>query len=392
MLAPASVRKRCIWQTKLYAVVLTLFILLLEAFFQPAVQARANDELLAGINQTQLGWMPADQRQQILDDLARYDVQVLRVTLYQPFASTISAIEGAAKRDIAVLLNLSLNIKDYFSPEVSLRPGGRVESSYPLSSIDVDGFARHFRLVWSEIERRGIKIAAIEVGNEINWAFNGDVGADLPRPGRVYETVDELPDRGRFLAGLGKYIELLKAVREVRDSVGGLNHSTLIISAGLARIHPDFAARIRADAVDAGLTLSLLAERGLGRYADAAGIHQYPFVSATPAQREQALEDALSDCRRGRTARACWLTEWGISNTSTSCPISDAARADLVRETRSSLMRAAQRGELEAAFYFEWNGKSQRSIWRCGGLTEAGREAIRPISREPGARGNGHSP
>ena len=49
----------------------------------------------------------------------------------------------------------------------------------PLSQLDPDYFREKFGSLWREIEQRGIRLAAIEAGNEINWAaFNGDLSGN----------------------------------------------------------------------------------------------------------------------------------------------------------------------------------------------------------------------
>jgi hypothetical protein len=328
------------------------------------------------VNQTRLAWVKPEERQQIINQLAHAGVKVVRVGLQQPFNGVIEAMGMARQQGLDLVLNLSLNVKSYYDENVAMRDGGRVENAYPLSTINVARFRTTFSQVWAEIERRNIKLLAVEVGNEINWAFNGDVAA-RNASGRTYGTASDVGEMPAFLQGLDRYIELLKVVQDLRNS-SRINRDTLVITAGMARVRPEFAASVKADVVDSGLTLSLLAERGLNLYADAAAMHQYPVPSDSPAKREEALAAALQDCGKGQTQHACWMTEWGVSNNAKSCPLDDGRRAELVRETRQSLRRAAEAGKLAAAFYFEWSGTTARSIWRCGGLTEAGVAAIQP--------------
>jgi hypothetical protein len=243
--------------------------------------------------------------------------------------------------------------------------------------LDLGRFQATFSAFWAEAERQNIKVFAVQVGNEINWAFNGDLQSDVNREGKVYRALDNMPEANAFLVGLDKYIAAMKIVRELRDTAQ-VNHDTRIISAGLARIRPDFALKTGADAVDAGLTYRLLAQRGLNKYADIPSIHYYPLVAASSLERRDALDAALRECEEGKIQQACWVTEWGISNTAKTCPAEDSQRAALVRETQQNLEAAARQNRLSASFYFEWSGKSPRSIWRCGGLTEAGQAAIQP--------------
>jgi hypothetical protein len=339
-----------------------------------AAQAQ-NKPLIVGVNQVGMGWVAPGQRAQIIEEMGRNKVRVVRMSLNPPFEASLNAVDLAAQQGMQVLLTISLNAPDYFEPTVQQRKGGRLLDAFPLSQISPERFREAFSKVWARIEQRQIKLLAVQLGNEINWSFNGDLATS--GPGEVFRSTGGFANSPAFLTGLDRYIQLLQVVRQLRDG-SNVNRDALVVAAGLARINPGFAAQMKADAVDAGLTLSLLKERGLNRYADAAAMHQYPVVTDTPAGRARALESALKDCRQGGTAHACWLTEWGFSNNVTTCPQDDRARAALVQETRQNLRRAARAGELEAAFYFEWAGKTPRSIWRCGGLTEAGAAAIGP--------------
>ncbi|MFZ6763444.1 hypothetical protein [Pseudoroseomonas sp. WGS1072] len=345
-------------------------------------QVLGRDGVVIGVNQVNLAWLPAPQRQDAIASMADAGVGAVRLTLNPPFPASLDAVEQAVRRGLQVVLAVSLNVDAYYSPGISPRAGGRVESAYPLSAIRPERFQQVFQDLWSELERRQIRLLAMEVGNEINWAFNGDVAAQAGRPGQVHTDLSRMPGGGAYQRGLDRYMDLLRIVHEQR-SRSAVNRDMLILAAGMARIRPDFAAAMKADVVDAGTTLSLLAEKGLSRYADAAAIHYYPAPGATPVERREALDAALKECGLGRTARSCWMTEWGISNAARACPLNDDARADLVRETRRNLAEHARRGSLEAAFYFEWDGRTARSIWRCGGLTEAGRLAIAPLGARP---------
>jgi hypothetical protein len=351
-------------------------LLCCAAIWEPAAQAQQQGRpLIVGVNQVGLAWVPPAQRAQIIEDMERNKVRVVRMSLNPPFEASLDAVDLATRQGIQVLLTISLNAKDYFEPSAQQRKGERLVDAYPLSQISPERFREVFGKVWAGIEQRRIKLLGIQVGNEINWSFNGDLA--VGGAGQVYRSAEDLAKAPGFLAGLDRYVQLVQSVRQLRDG-SAVNRDTLVLAAGMARINPGFAAQMHADAVDAGLALSLLKQRGLDRYADAAAMHQYPMASDTPGRRAGALEDALKDCRVGGTAHACWLTEWGFSNNAAACPVDDQARTALVRETRQNLLRAARAGEVEAVFYFEWNGKTPRSIWRCGGLTEAGVAAIQP--------------
>jgi hypothetical protein len=354
-----------------------LAVAFLGGGFGGSAHAEGGSRLFTGVNVTGVAWMSASERRQTIEQLAANQVGAVRFTLHQPFDAVLDMLALAQDHNLPVVLGISLNIPAYFSPNTRRRNSGRVEQSYPLSTLDLNRFRTAFGAFWAEAERRQIKIHALQVGNEINWAFNGDLQSDIARKGQVYRNLEEMPNASAFLAGLDNYVAAVRVVRELRDGAS-INSGIRIISAGLARIRPDFASKTGADAVDAGLTYRLLTQRGLNQYVDSSSIHYYPSVTVTPAERREALDAALRECSEGQTRQSCWMTEWGISNTSTTCPSDDKRRAALVRETQFNLEAAAIQGKVAASFYFEWSGKSPRSVWRCGGLTEAGAAAVQP--------------
>jgi hypothetical protein len=341
------------------------------------VEAKDIEREIQGVNVTEVAWMTADARRELIGQLAQSGVRAVRLGVREPFAPVLDAMELAQKNNIQVLLVLTMNNRSYFDGDTRRRHGDRIERSYPLSSLNVDRFKQVFGSFWTEMDKRNLKVLAVQVGNEINWGFNGDLQADAERTGHVYKNVEEVPDAPSFVRGMDTYVAVMRAVRELRD-VSHVNSGAKILSAGLARIRPSLAASMGGDAVDPATVYRLLADRGLGRYADASAMHYYPVVSSTPVERRKILDVVLQECRAGGTQQPCWITEWGFSNTGQNCPLDDSARAALILETRENLRDAARQGSLAASFYFEWSGKSPRGIWRCGGLTEAGRAAIQP--------------
>lgn len=361
---------------------IVLFVLCLYAMRPVPLLAEGRPGPVTGVNVTGVAWLKADEQALLFEQLSSAGVTSVRITLHEPFSAVVNAMRLAQSSHLGIVLDISLNIRSYFAADTRRRYQGRVERSYPLSTLEVSLFEKTFGAFWQDVEQRGIHVQALQVGNEINWGFNGDLPSGLHREGRVYDSLMDLPDAATFERGLDNYVAVVRAVHAIR-AASSVNRSVTILSAGLARIKPDFARKMGADALDAGLTYRLLEQRGLSRYIDAAAIHYYPAVSAAPEDRRRALQAALAECGIARARQACWLTEWGISNPSQACPSEDDARARLVRETRAALREATDRNELAASFYFEWSGKSTRSIWRCGGLTEAGRLAIAPLETRP---------
>src|SRR5580704_3433130 len=78
-----------------------------------------------------------------------------------------------------------------------------------------------------------------------------------------------------------------------------------------------------------------------------------------------------------------WLTEWAFNNRDQSCPLDEKTRVQLIATMRSALKRFAEEGRLAASFYYSWRGlpwekENQGAIFRCGGLTDAGKLALSP--------------
>jgi hypothetical protein len=126
---------------------------------------------------------------------------------------------------------------------------------------------------------------------------------------------------------------------------------------------------------------------------DAYAIHTYPSGSqpgnpAADAKRAAQFTNVdMAECRPAgsKDGKPCWITEWGFPNSDVSCPTKDSGRTQLVKEMRAYFAQAAAQGRLIGAMYFTWNSDpwsktvDPDTIYRCGELTESGREAIKPI-------------
>ena len=331
---------------------------------------------LIGVNQSRIMWMKHDERSEILSDIVDRKVSAVRIPMNQPFAAVLDSIALANDRNLPVLLVVSLNTPDFYPKGERKRPASaNLSASYHLSKIAPEHFRVSFGAFWQELENRGLTLMGLELGNEINWTFNGDIAVHEGRPGKVYHSIRDMPKGQTFVKGLDKYIALLQIVREMRDA-SRHNGDMKLLSAGLANVRPEFAVSIKADFVDARLTYELLANRGLSDLVDAAAIHYYPPPSMTPRERAGILDDILDACAQSGAKGGCWMTEWGINNTEPGCPVDDSLRVALVKETRRSFAQAAAEGLLAADFYFEWKGSTPRSVWRCGTLMPGGRAAL----------------
>jgi hypothetical protein len=258
---------------------------------------------------------------------------------------------------------------------------------HPLSSADPELSKAYYQSLIGMLEASGVVLAGLELGNEINWtAFN----PEFPLPGEGKNlSLDDLhhdPEGQQIAKGYLQYLKVLAALKDVRDH-SKLNQQTPIILAGLA---DDGAEGSRPgskeDSVSIDATLDFLRANGLDGLVDFYGIHTYPWEK-TPARRKAHLEKyAVAECSPAgsTTGKPCWVTEWGIGNKDTSCPLDDTARAGLVQETMDDFRELASQGRVLDTIYFAWNSDpwskqvDPLSIYRCGALTAGGKLALTP--------------
>jgi len=275
----------------------------------------------------------------------------------------------------------------------------------PLSFADPALSRTAFQHLFDDLDANGIALAGVELGNEINWAaFNPEF--PLPGEGKILSLQDLAGDpEGKQIAkGFLQYIRILTVLKDVRDR-SRMNRSTPVILAGLvsAKDGEKLYNNKKEDMVSLAATLAFLRGHGLDSLVDAYGVHTYPSAGqpgnpTAAVQRAARLNSVdLAECRAKGTAagKPCWITEWGFPNTDLSCPAKEAARTLLVEELRSDLAAAAAEHRLAGIDYFAWNSDpwakqvDADSVYRCGALTESGRQAIAPEGQEkradPGA-------
>jgi hypothetical protein len=260
-----------------------------------------------------------------------------------------------------------------------------------LSYADPERLRADVQAAFAKLEEKGIVLAGIEVGNEINWAgFNADF--PLPGQGKVFVENDLKNDpEGQLIAkGLVLYVKSVAVVKEVRDHTQ-LNQHIPIISAGLADM--DNGAHritwIKADAVGPGAALNFMRANGLDDYVDAYSLHFYPTQGSTADRLLHLKQNGLEQCQPAghKGGKPCWITEWGFNNTGVgdACPVDDSPRVAVVQEIRGQFNQLARQGRLRGLFYYTWQGnirapkEDRASAFRCGGLTASGRAAIAPM-------------
>ena len=341
-------------------------------------------QLATGVNNVHLGWLKADQREKVLEEMARAGVKSVRVGMVAPFEQSIDALAAVERHGMSVELVVSLTGGQLIAPHPALRPGrGSIWPGVGLSQLEPDFFKVHFGSIWQEIEKRQIHLVAIELGNEINWAaFNGDLGVVAPgqSPSPGAPGLAGLADPAVYSKGLRNYIQALAIVKEMRDA-SIVNRHAALLSAGLASMSASFAAGMGAEYVDAVQTLAILKGMRLDAIVDGYALHSYPDRRARPTERERVFDALISLCGR-EGGHACWLTEWSVAEPVRACEIDDKAAGQsqtvIVEMNKVIASRAAQ-GRLAAAYYFDWDGATEPyAIWRCGHLTESGKAVLQP--------------
>ena len=333
-------------------------------------------EMVWGVNHVHLGWLEPASRQTAIATMAAAGVRSVRVDLLPPHEATLDALDRLAQAGISAALVISLAEPELVAAGATARPGrGVIHTVAGLSQLDPVHFRAAFGAILAAVEQRGIKLAALELGNEINWAaFNGDLALLAP-DGAPHPAAPQIAALARpelYREGLRRYVATLRALRGLRDA-STLNRATPILSAGLADMPVAFAAKVGAEFVDGAQTMQELRRLGLDEAIDGYGVHAYPERDADAASRARDFERATAQCR---PAKPCWITEWGVATPSDACPADDAARRPLINETLTRFTRAAAQGRLAGAYYYDWESEKPYSLWRCGGLTASGRQVL----------------
>jgi hypothetical protein len=306
-----------------------------------------------------------------------------------------------AKRVYAQGIAIQLIVGPQYPPEAPKRAYQPVEypgmwSGHPLSYADPALSRKYFQTLMDRLEASGIVLAGLELGNEINWAaFNQEF--PLPGEGKIF-TLDDLyrdPEAIQIAKGFVQYLRVAAELKAVRDQ-SRLNRNTPIICAGLVTAvdgAPLYNHK-KEDMVGLSATLKFMRANGLDSLVDAYGIHEYPSSTrpgdptADAKRADHFFKVALAECRPPGSpqGKPAWLTEWGFPNSDFSCPPNDSKRAMLIRQMRTLFAKAAGQGRLVGATVFSWDADpwskspDKDSLFRYGILTEAGREAVAPLS------------
>jgi hypothetical protein len=358
----------------------------------PAAPAQ---NIVVGVNVVNPMRASVAQQNAIFDQLHAAGVHIIRCGVTAD-AKGIDFANRAAAQGITIQLIAS----PAYPPDAPSRPYQPDEFSqmwggHPLSSADPELSQAAFQKMFDLFDSNNIRLAGVELGNEINWAaFNPEF--PLPGEGKVLSLSDLYRDpEGKQIAkGFLQYLKILAVLKEVRNH-SRVNRDTPIILAGLvsAQDGGKLYNNKREDMVSLPASIAFLRANGLDSLVDAYGIHSYPSGDhpgdpAAAARRSARLNSVeFAECRPigAPGGKPCWITEWGFPNANLSCPLNDDARALLIKEVHADFAKAAAQRRLIGIDLFSWNSEpwskktDADSVYRCDALTSAGREAIKPI-------------
>jgi hypothetical protein len=378
---------------EVYVFIAALF--LSNLFLLPAIAAQ---EMVVGVNVVNPLRASLSDQNTLLGQLKAAQVHVIRCGI----SNDDKGIDFA-KRASAAGIRIQLIASPEYASGAPSRPYDPAKypsmwGGHPLSYADPALSKTVFQHLFDSLDTNGITLAGVELGNEINWAaFNPEF--PLPGEGKIL-SLDDLahdPEGKQIAKGFLRYIEILTVLKEVRDH-SRLNKSTPIISAGM--VGAEDGAKLynnkKEDMVSLSATIAFLRGHGIDALVDAYGVHSYPSSTqpgsaVAKAQRLGRLNSVdLAECRAkgAKDGKPCWITEWGFPNADLSCPAKEANRTLLIEELRGDFAVAAAQHRVAGIDYFSWNSDpwskttDADSVYRCGSLTESGKQAIAPEGHE----------
>ncbi|WP_058187023.1 hypothetical protein [Terracidiphilus gabretensis] len=355
-------------------------------------------EMAVGVNAVNPLRASVTNQNALLDQLKAAGVHVIRCGI----SNDDKGIDFA-KRAAAHGIRIQLIISPEYATGAPSRPYQpeqfpQMWGGHPLSYADPALSKAAFQKLFDSLDAGNLQLAGVELGNEINWAaFNPEF--PLPGEGKILslQDMDHDPEGKEIAKGFLQYIKILAVLKEVRDH-SRLNHTTPIISAGMvdAKDGDKLYNNKKEDMVGLAATMTFLRAHGLDALVDDYGIHSYPSSGqpgnpAAAAQRLARLTTIdLAACRTNGSSdgKPCWITEWGFPNTDVSCPGNEAGRTLLIEEVRHDFDQFAAEHRLAGIDYFSWDSDpwsktvDADSVYRCGKLTESGRQAVAPAGKD----------
>lgn len=333
-----------------------------------------SDGVERGVNRTNLAWT-ANWRP-IIDQITAHHVTSIRLTLNQPIERAADIVAYAQNHGLRVLVNVGLSVGDYYDPAALPRPGrGIIRPVRRLSDLDIDRYRNVLRQFLAALDQRNAFLAALEVGNEINWAdFNGDfpVGDE----GKIFDeqSIDLTAEREHILEGFRKYRLSLETSRELlRASSAG--KKALLVSAGLYAPSP-WTLKSNGSALTLPATKAIFERFGIMQAVDAMAVHVYPprevAAGAIFPKMLAAVKSTTQICGVRGAGKPCFITEWGFQNLEATAERDDRARLALFQSFERVLSCLDRSQDIRGAYLFSWDESPRYSVWRNGRLLDGG--------------------
>ncbi len=343
------------------------------------------ENVVVGVNAA-IGSWSVEQQNTVFAELHAAGVRYIRAGI-TPDDKGVDFARRAEAQGIRILWLVQLQYRADAPTKPYPNPY-RTWGGHPLSSADPDRFRNFFEPLLAKVDAAGVTLAGFELGNEINSPmFNADFSLPAENPSQSKEfNLEDLShdhEAQQVAKGFLQYLKLLAVIKDVR-SRSKLNRNTPIISAGLVfNEDPESARKTKLDAVSAYASLDFLRAHGLDDLVDIYGVHTYPWVDnpgtarGAEGRRNRLAKYVLAECRPADSAggKPCWITEWGIPNHGASCPPIETNQISLVKETRVNFQPYIEQKRVLGFFYYAWLDE-EYGVYRCGGLTEAGKLAL----------------
>ena len=339
--------------------------------------------VVVGVNVVGVDQLSEAQQDALIEQLRRDGVTTIRTSFGPTFQHFITRAYQSGIEAVVILYPMQGSTGTPRPADPAL---GLTWRQQALSDASPESFKEWLVPQLAALEAAGVRLKALELGNEINSPhFNGDF---LPAQatGRLLGLSDlnnaKDPEGHAIATGYLKYLQVMAVLKEVRDH-SRLNQKTPLLSAGLASSgqagkRPGW----KLDGVSASDTLAFWRQNGLDGLVD--GYRMHAYTAPDPNRTVSVLMDALNkDSFALCTSRKpCWLTEWGFDNRSTSCPVDETIRMKLIETMRGALQQLTAQGRLAGSLYYSWAGHPGEvgsTLFRCGALTDAGKLALKPM-------------
>jgi hypothetical protein len=343
-------------------------------FVSSLAAAQATDRLL-GVNRDGLAWLKPDEAwMATIDRMAGASVPAVRMNLLSLFSKTLDVVAYAGKKNIKVVLVIPLTFHDFYSAGATPRPReGNFREINRISQIDLDRFTQIWNSVVNEIDSRGLRVLAFEIGNEFNSAyFNGDL--PIVKGGAILsaQTAREYSFWPDFEAGMRKLVDVARIVATSVRNTESL-HDTKVLLGAPAKAQTDWLRRSGNALADPKPALRTLSDLGIQNYVDGYAVHIYPdLAKIRPAKRIDALRRQLDLAFAPLSAtfglqKPFWITEWGFGKEGADEKPrksgKPASRLPLFCAFLAALDQSQWSDNVPATFIFDWDESSRFEVW-----------------------------